>query len=365
MKRLTILLFVLTLLPAAAFAQSYSAILSGAAEVPGPGDPDGAGLAVVTLDGTTLHYSVWAQGIAAPTAAHIHKGAPGVAGDPVVTLNVATLGNGTATITDTLAGQIKANPSGYYVNVHTGDFPNGAVRGQLSAAPAGEGERVSYLPIVGKSQGVNNTNFVTDLRLVNLGSSTAAVTLDYYAASAAGNAGPTATANVSVLPGQQKVLNDFVATTLNVTSGVGGLRITASEDVIASARIINDLRAQNAGTAGFVMNAVDTGMTSSTISFLGEDTDYRTNLGYFNYSASPVDLTITAHRSSDGAVLGSNTVSLAARSMLQQPWWSLISSVATADRIQTDFYVTWTSSAPLLVYGAVTDNKTGDAVVNQ
>jgi hypothetical protein len=26
---------------------------------------------------------------------------------------------------------IKNNPSEYYVNVHNGDFPNGAVRGQL------------------------------------------------------------------------------------------------------------------------------------------------------------------------------------------------------------------------------------------
>ena len=27
---------------------------------------------------------------------------------------------------------IVANPAGFYVNVHTGDFPKGAVRGQLA-----------------------------------------------------------------------------------------------------------------------------------------------------------------------------------------------------------------------------------------
>jgi hypothetical protein len=37
----------------------------------------------------------------------------------------------TSTVDATLLGQIFANPSGYYVNIHTGDFPNGAAGGQL------------------------------------------------------------------------------------------------------------------------------------------------------------------------------------------------------------------------------------------
>jgi hypothetical protein len=51
--------------------------------------------------------------------------------------------------------------------------------------------------------------------------------------------------------------------------------------------------------------------------------------------------------------------------MVQQPAFSIISSVAEANRPQNDFYVTWTSTVPLFVYGAVTDNRTGDAVLNQ
>jgi CHRD domain len=35
------------------------------------------------------------------------------------------------TVDATLLGQIFANPGAYYVNIHTGDFPNGAARGQL------------------------------------------------------------------------------------------------------------------------------------------------------------------------------------------------------------------------------------------
>ena len=38
--------------------------------------------------------------------------------------------------------------------------------------------------------------------------------------------------------------------------------------------------------------------------------------------------------------------------MVQQPAFALISSVPEADRTQNDFYVTWTSNAPLFVYGS-------------
>lgn len=364
-KRIPILLLVLALMPIVAFAQSYSAILSGAAEVPGPGDTDGTGIAVITIDGTTLHYSVWVQNIAAPTAAHVHAGGPGVAGDPVVTLNVNTLGNGSTTIDGTLANQIKANPSGYYVNVHNADFAAGAVRGQLTGSPSAEGNRVSYLPVIGTAPGANNTFFVTDLRIVNLGSSTASVTLDYYVQNAAGNASPTKSATVTVLPGAQKVLNDVVKNTLNGDNGIGGLRITATEDIVATARIVNDKRANGEGTAGFVMSSVEEGATSSLLPFLSNNVDYRTNLGYFNASSTPVTINFTVRRSSDGAVLGTAAVTAQPGAMLQQAVFTMISSVPVADRTQDDFYITWTASGPVHVYATVTDNITGDNVAVQ
>ncbi|HYH07818.1 MAG TPA: CHRD domain-containing protein [Thermoanaerobaculia bacterium] len=363
MKRISILLlFVLALAPAA-LAQPYSALLTGAAEVPGPGDADGAGLAVVTIDGTTLRYTVWTQNIAAPTAAHIHTGAAGVAGDIVVPLDHNMLFNGSTTISVAVADQIRANPSGFYVNVHNSEFPNGALRGQLASASSGEGTLTSYIPVVGKVTGANNTNFVTDLRIVNTGGATANVKLDYFVQSPAGHAAPSATQTITVAPGEQKVLNDVVGATLNAT-GLGGLRITADQSVLASARIINDLRAQNQGTAGFAIDAADAGETSGTVLFLANSADYRTNVGYFNTSSSPATVTFTA-RGANGAVLGTNSVTIPAWSMVQQPAFNLISNVSEANRTQNDFYVTWTSTQPVFVYGAVTDNKTGDAVVNQ
>ncbi|HLN93971.1 MAG TPA: hypothetical protein VK389_08920, partial [Thermoanaerobaculia bacterium] len=62
------------------------------------------------------------------------------------------------------------------------------------------------------------------------------------------------------------------------------------------------------------------------------------------------------------AILGSLDVGIAGLSQLQQPVFALVPTVAAEDRAQTDFYVTWTSTRPIYVYGAVVDNKTGDVV---
>ena len=110
--------------------------LSGAAEVPGPGDTDGTGEFKVKLNPGKLEicYELTASGIGTATAAHIHEGAVGVAGDPVVNLEAPADGSSSACVSaerDLILAIIK-NPAGYYVNVHNAEFPDGAIRGQLS-----------------------------------------------------------------------------------------------------------------------------------------------------------------------------------------------------------------------------------------
>ena len=356
MKRSIAFLFLVALLSLPAFAQSYSAILSGANE-PGGGDTDGTGFAVVTIDGTTLRYSVFAQNINAPTASHIHAGAAGTNGSVVVPFTVGTLSNGATTITAQLASDINANPAGFYVNVHTSDFPNGAIRGQLARA-AGDGTLVSWFPVIGRTTGIGGTNFVTDMRIINNGGAIANVKLEFFPQNADGNGAPSVTKTITVVPGEQKVLNDVMQGTLTLASGLGGLKITSDQNVLSSVRVINDLRADGKGTAGLSYNSSSGGATSGTIPFLSQNVDFRTNVGYFDPSASPVTATFVA-RKPDGSVLGTSTLTIPGFAMLQQPASSLISAV-TGD--QNDFFITWTSNAPLFVYGAVTDNKTGDAV---
>ena len=113
-----------------------TATLTGASEVPGPGDPDGSGTAIVRANGGKgiVCYELTVSGIASATAAHIHSAPEGVAGPVVVPLTPPTGGSssGCVEVVRSLARAIASSPQDYYVNVHNADYPAGAVRGQLS-----------------------------------------------------------------------------------------------------------------------------------------------------------------------------------------------------------------------------------------
>ena len=113
-----------------------SDLKGGAEEVPNPGDPDGSGKAEVEIGQSKneICYEIEVENIAAPTASHIHQGAKGASGGVVVTFDHTKIGQGRACVPSEKAvlDQIVANPGNFYVNVHTGDFPGGSVRGQLA-----------------------------------------------------------------------------------------------------------------------------------------------------------------------------------------------------------------------------------------
>ena len=151
----------LALAPSAMAGDNFVATLSGDQEVP-PRDTQARGVATFKLreDGTALAFKVNVANIDNVFAAHIHCGAVGVNGPVGVTLFMGTpaggavngtLAQGTITAPDPgngcgwadLAAVLAAIGSGNtYVNVHTndgvappdtgpGDFPGGAIRGQI------------------------------------------------------------------------------------------------------------------------------------------------------------------------------------------------------------------------------------------
>jgi CHRD domain len=119
---------------ALAGGRPLDATLTGAAEVPGPADPDGSGTAHLTLNQGrgTVCYRLTFTGLSTPTAAHIHAGPVGVAGPIVVPLPITQSTKGCVTgVSRSLVKAIRKHPSAYYVNIHTAEYPAGAIRGQL------------------------------------------------------------------------------------------------------------------------------------------------------------------------------------------------------------------------------------------
>ena len=140
----------------------FTAQLSAANEVPAitGAEANARGSVTITFNvprdsagnptgGGPVTFSVQLNGFPANTpavAAHIHPGAAGINGSPLVGTNLTAaspvlMGDGTANVTlsgnppdvsQANAAAVMANPGGYYFNVHTQLNPGGAVRGQLT-----------------------------------------------------------------------------------------------------------------------------------------------------------------------------------------------------------------------------------------
>ena len=112
----------------------FTTALTGAAEVPKTGDPDGSGTARLRINpGTgTICVDLTVSGIAPATAAHLHEAPAGSAGPVVLALAAPSDGTSRTCVVDVaLAREVNKDPADYYVNVHNAEFPGGALRGQL------------------------------------------------------------------------------------------------------------------------------------------------------------------------------------------------------------------------------------------
>ena len=129
-----------------ATSPAYVASMNGALETPA-NNAKGTGTATFTLTGTKLRYSIEVHDLSgAPTMAHIHVGARGVAGPPVYTFSLkagsgmsGTIAEGTIDLTKDASSGVPGDSlrklldnGNAYVNVHTKNFPGGEIRGQVS-----------------------------------------------------------------------------------------------------------------------------------------------------------------------------------------------------------------------------------------
>ena len=129
--------------PRAGTAETYLIPLTSQAEVsegsiPGTvGDKDGSGQVTLRIDMAKKEvcYDFSVANVATPLMAHIHRAPAPRNGPSVVTLFTGPGGELTNCLmwTEKWLAEIVADPSNFYVNLYTTEYPDGALRGQLAS----------------------------------------------------------------------------------------------------------------------------------------------------------------------------------------------------------------------------------------
>ena len=320
------------------------------------------GAYTITIDpsNTVLTWDINIGTLQNPILAHIHKGVSGVNGMVVVPLVTSASGfvgnraHGVLTNLDpALLADIAANPSSYYVNVHSTEAPLGAMRGILAAiSPSNELD----VPVIGKV-----TTFVTDVRIFNPSfTNRATAMLEYFTGS--GSAEATATLSEDIAPRGTIELNDATGLQgLNSAGTIGALRVTSQSPLVVTSRIFDDQRPNGKGTIGQSVNALSraNALTAGVIPELASNTAFRTNVGFFNPTTGTVFVRLEL-RNNNGDLVGSNTFNLASYEQIQTSVVGLFPGVDLSN--QANLTLTFTASAPIDAYASIIDNTSLDPI---
>ena len=344
MKRTLIAAACILLLPALVHAAAFTASLTGGT---------GSGFATIYVVGDDIDYNILVSGIS-PTSAVLTDGSN------TIDLEASfTAGTAIGSVSSDMASDVAADPTSWSVEVTDG---SSTLSGALAAG--GSQETMLYFPVIATVAGQGGTNFHTDARLVNRSGGTATVEFSYWPQSSGGNNSPGATTTLTIGANEQLVLEDIATELFGVTNGSGGVSMSSDRLIFGSARIYNDQIDAGAGTFGQYATAVtmDDATQTGAVEFLSNrpvDTGagYRSNIGWFNPNDSNV--TVTFHGwDADGTLLGSAEQTAGRNAQNQRRLDQLWPALADYG----DLYVTFTSSAPIFVYGSVVDNVNGDAI---
>ena len=111
--------------------------LAGESVVPGPGDGDMSGSGTIRIspeEGQVCPDINTPMPDTDITGAHIHRGGAGTNGPEAVSLEAdpGEVKDDCVTADTAVLNEIEEQPANFYVDVHTQEFPDGAIRGQLT-----------------------------------------------------------------------------------------------------------------------------------------------------------------------------------------------------------------------------------------
>lgn len=209
-----------------------------------------------------------------------------------------------------------------------------------------------YLGIAG-SVGV----FRTDTRILNPSNAKDITVTGVFLPVGRDNTTGTISKPITVPKRGMVVLNDVV-TSLFAATGLGAIKLSSSDDFVATSRIYAGLTAGTLGqfVPGLEISAAKTKGLLIQLKATGTagTGTYRTNLGFVNPNASAATLTLYRHDAANAVVDPPQTLSVPPFGVLFP-----VSLEATAGDF-TDSWVSYSSSQPLFGFASVIDNGTTD-----
>jgi nitrous oxidase accessory protein NosD len=202
--------------------------------------------------------------------------------------------------------------------------------------PAGAATQV--LPGAAHTAGLNDTMWVTDLRLLNPGEAPVEVDLLYTPY----DGGEPLATSLTLLSGELAQLDDVVATTF-AASGSGFITVTSAEPVVTGQRTYN---LTTAGTFGQYVPAAEAVEGKAYLTGLRGGT-YRTNLGLVNPSVEANQVAVSIATGKSRTLAPGAAVQLARIERWQGFFPEGDSGMVTP-------------SAEMVCYASVVDNRTGD-----
>jgi len=218
-------------------------------------------------------------------------------------------------------------------------------------------EETWTIPGAGRTPGQNNTFFVSDLALTNLGSSTANVTINFV------GPGGLPAKPVSLAAGATSAYRDVLDTLWSATGLVGAISVESDQPLVIRARTYNTAATGTFGVALPVFRSGDLlgeGRTADSIwveQSPSASSGFRTNVGVVFPDADGGEAVVTFFDAA-GTVAGSLTYSAASAGFQQQSTGSALPAGLPVGRAQIS--VTRGRAAG---YTVGVDNVTGDTSI--
>ena len=221
----------------------------------------------------------------------------------------------------------------------------------MARPPASDGSP-NWIPEVTHVPGLHQSQWRSDVAVLNVGKQTAPITLRYY-----GSEGPLTLQEI-IGPGVQEVLGDIVDSF--GVSGSGALEVISTQPMVVSSRTYNQ---SSEGTYGQSHPGVHSEVAlhieeSGYLLGLAENQDFRTNIGFTNLSTSEATVGLELFTGVGDKVAGYSVELAPGEWRLEvRPF---VEAAGLTDLDQGFARVTLESGEAIIVLASVVDNRTND-----